>query len=162
MPSQASPASQVVAFAIFVGVALVAAFLGSLATTPSLDPWYAGLEKPGWTPSGAVIGAVWSVLYPLMGIAAWLVWRRTGWVLSLPLLLFAGQLVVNVLWSVVFFGLQNPAAGLGVIILLWGTILATLVAFWRVTPLAGVLFVPYLAWVTLAGTLNFQIWQLNP
>jgi tryptophan-rich sensory protein len=97
-----------------------------------------------------------------MGIAAWLVWREKGWSLSLPLVLFAVQLVLNVLWSVLFFGLQNLAAGLIGILFLWAAVAATLVSFWRVTRWAGALFVPYLAWVTIATTLNAVLWQMNP
>ncbi len=161
MPSR-SLSSQIIALVLLLGVCFVAAAIGSVATTSSLDPWYESLEKPVWTPSGSVIGAVWSVLYALMGIAAWLVWREVGWTLSLPLLLFGSQLAVNVLWSVVFFGLQNPVVGFVVIVVLWAMILATLVTFWRVTPLAGALFIPYIVWVSIASTLNFEIWQMNP
>ena len=151
-----------IALAVFLGASFAAAAIGSIATTASLDPWYAGLRKPDWTPSGAVIGAVWTVLYTLMGIAAWIVWRKQGWVRSTPMTLFAVQLVVNVLWSVLFFGLQNPAAGLVAIVVLWIVVLATLITFWRVARVAGALFVPYLAWVTIAGSLNLVLWQLNP
>jgi tryptophan-rich sensory protein len=147
---------------VFLGVSFVAAAIGSFVTFASLDPWYANLQKPAWTPSGAVIGAIWTVLYALMGIAAWLVWREKGWSLSLPLVLFAVQLVLNVLWSVLFFGLQNLAAGLIGILFLWAAVAATLVSFWRVTRWAGALFVPYLAWVTIATTLNAVLWQMNP
>lgn len=162
MPSPESRRSQVLALVVFLVAVFVAAAVGSLATTSSLDPWYAGLNKPSWTPSGTLIGIVWSILYPLMGIAAWLVWRQLGWTLSLPLLLFASQLVVNVLWSVVFFGLQSPVVGFVLIVILWAMILATLIAFWRISRWAGGLFVPYIVWVTIAGTLNFLLWQMNP
>lgn len=162
MPPGGSVLSPVLALAVFLGVSFVVAAVGSIATTSSLDPWYANLNKPDWTPSGSLIGAVWSVLYTLMGIAAWLVWREVGWTLSLPLILFAGQLVVNGVWSVVFFGLQNPAAGFVAIVVLWALVLATLVSFWRITPWAGALFVPYIVWVTIAGSLNFLLWQMNP
>jgi len=97
-----------------------------------------------------------------MGVAAWLVWRVKGWTLSLPLILFAVQLALNVLWSVLFFGLQNLAAGLIGILVLWVAVAATLAAFWRVTRWAGALFVPYLAWVTIATGLNAVLWQMNP
>lgn len=147
---------------VFLGVSYLAAAIGSFVTMASLDPWYAGLRKPDWTPSGAVIGTVWTVLYALMGVAAWLVWRETGWSFSLPLVLFAVQLTLNVLWSVLFFGLQNLAAGLAGILVLWASVAATLVAFWRVTSWAGALFVPYLAWVTIATSLNVVLWQMNP
>ncbi len=150
-----------VALAVFLGVSFIAAALGSVATSSSLDPWYANLDKPSWTPPGSLIGTVWSILYTLMGIAAWIVWRQVGWTLSLPLVLFGIQLGLNVLWSVVFFGLQNPAAGFVTIIVLWVAVLTTLVVFWQVAPLAGGLFVPYIAWVTFAGGLNFILWQMN-
>lgn len=146
---------------VFLGVSFAAAAIGSFVTTASLDPWYATLRKPEWTPSGAVIGAIWTVLYALMGVAAWLVWRVTGWTLSLPLMLFAVQLVLNVLWSVLFFGLQNLAAGLVGILVLWVAVAATLVVFWRVIRWAGALFVPYLTWVTIATALNVTLWQMN-
>jgi len=152
----------VVPLVVFLGVSFAAAAIGSIVTTASLDPWYATLRKPEWTPSGAVIGAIWSVLYALMGVAAWLVWRVKGWTLSLPLILFAVQLALNVLWSVLFFGLQNLAAGLIGILVLWVAVAATLAAFWRVTRWAGALFVPYLAWVTIATGLNAVLWQMNP
>ena len=150
------------ALIVFLGVSFVAAAIGSIVTVAALDPWYAGLDKPSWTPSGAMIGAIWTVLYALMGIAAWLVWRKVGWTLSLPLVLFGVQLVLNVLWSLLFFGLQNLAAGLVGILILWVAVAATLLAFWRVTRAAGGLFVPYLAWVTIATALNTILWQMNP
>ena len=151
-----------IALVVFLGVSFVAAAIGSLMTFASLDPWYAGLAKPPWTPSGAVIGAIWTALYALMGVAAWLVWRVTGWSRSLPLILFAVQLVLNVLWSLLFFGLQNLAAGLVGILVLWAAVAATLVSFWRVKRSAGALFIPYLAWVSIATALNAILWQLNP
>lgn len=151
-----------IALAVFLGVSFAAAAIGSYATALSLDPWYAGLAKPDWTPSGAVIGTIWTVLYTLMGIAAWLAWRQVGWALSPSLVLFGVQLGLNVLWSVLFFGARNLPVAFGEIVVLWLAILATLVAFWRVRALAGVLFVPYLVWVTIAGSLNYVLWQLNP
>ena len=162
MPSGTLGRKDVLPLVVFLGVSFVAAAVGSLLTVASLDPWYAGLAKPSWTPSGAVIGAIWTVLYALMGIAAWLVWRETGWTLSLPLVLFAVQLALNVLWSVLFFGLENLAAGLAGILVLWVAVAATLVGFWRVRRAAGGLFVPYLAWVTIATALNVVLWQMNP
>ncbi len=155
-------APDAVALVLFLGASFAAAAIGSLATFASLDPWYADLQKPSWTPSGAVIGAIWTVLYALMGIAAWLVWRVKGWSMSRPLLLFAVQLALNVLWSVLFFGLQNLAAGLVGILALWVAVAVTLVSFWRVARGAGALFVPYLAWVSIATALNAILWQLNP
>lgn len=146
----------------FVLLCFAAAGLGSLTTTPAIDGWYATLRKPAWTPPNWVFGPVWSLLYLGMAIAAWLVWRErvrttTGRALSL----FAIQLILNVLWSLLFFGLQLPGVAFVEILLLGGTILATLVAFGRVSTFAAWIFVPYLVWVTFAAFLNFSIWRLN-
>jgi tryptophan-rich sensory protein len=124
--------------------------------------WYDSLVKPAWTPPGVVFGPVWTVLYILMGAAAWLVWRRAGFSgATFPLSLFIAQLVLNTLWSYLFFGLKNPGLAFVEIVVLWAAILTVLAGFWRVRPLAGVLLVPYLAWVTFAAGLNLQIWRLN-
>jgi benzodiazapine receptor len=148
----------VVSFAATFG----AAALGSRWTARSLRGWYATLRKPAWTPSGRVIGTVWSVLYVLMALAAWIVWRDLGADAVLPLALFAVQLALNAGWSGTFFGLENLKGGFAVIVALWIAILATLVAFWTRAPLAGALLVPYLAWVTFAGGLNLILWRMNP
>lgn len=148
--------------AVFVLLCFAAARVGSFLTTPALDGWYAALRKPSWNPPNWIFGPVWSVLYLSMAIAAWLVWRRCEWSkASLPLSLFALQLVLNVVWSGLFFALKNPKAAFVEILLLWGAILATLIAFWRVTSLAGWLLVPYFGWVAYAAVLNFSIWQMN-
>ena len=129
---------------------------------PVLDDWYASLRKPTWTPPNWIFGPVWSVLYVSMAVAAWVVWRkRQSVAVVVPLSLFMVQLALNLGWSVVFFGLQNPDGACIEIVLLWAAIVATLVAFWRVTATAGWLLVPYLGWVTFAVALNFAIWQLN-
>jgi tryptophan-rich sensory protein len=143
-----------------LGAAFAAAFIGSLATRRGLRGWYQTLRKPSWTPPGGVIGLVWSVLYVLMAVAAWLVWRQAGlW--SAPLGPYAAQLALNVAWSVVFFGRRDPATALGTIALLWLAIVATLAAFAPWSPLAAWLLVPYLAWVTFASYLNARVWRMN-
>ncbi len=125
--------------------------------------WYAGLVKPGLTPPAWVFAPVWTLLYAMMSLAAWLVWREHGLVKALrPLGLFLGQLALNVLWSYLFFGLHRPGLAFLDIVALWLGILATLVAFWRAYPAAGLLMLPYLLWVSLAAYLNFQFWRLNP
>lgn len=125
-------------------------------------PWYEGLAKPAWTPPGAVFGPVWTLLYGMMAIAAWLVWVREGFGgASGPLGLFGVQLALNVAWSWIFFGLQRPGIAALEIVVLWTAILATTVAFWRVRHIAGALLLPYLAWVTFAVALNVEIWRLN-
>jgi tryptophan-rich sensory protein len=121
--------------------------------------WYAGLRKPPWNPPNWLFAPVWTVLYALMAVAAWLVWRRTG--LSWECGLFVLQLALNAAWTWLFFGLKRPALALAEIAVLWLVILATLLAFWSVRPLAGWLLVPYLAWVTFATALTAALWRLN-
>lgn len=147
---------------LFVAVCLGVAAMGSVATVPGVEGWYATLNKPPWTPPGWIFGPVWTLLYIAMAVAAWLVWRPQGWSgAKVPLTLFGVQLALNLAWSWLFFGLRSPGLGLADIILLWVAIAATLVVFWRRSKLAGALFVPYLAWVTFASGLNYSIWRLN-
>lgn len=134
-----------------------------VASQFEVGAWYAQLEKPPWNPPSWVFGPVWTVLYTLMGVAAWIVWHRSGGVrfARVPLGLFLFQLVLNGLWSALFFGLHRPGLAFAEIVVLWGAILATTIAFWRRQSTAGLLLLPYLAWVTFAGVLNAAIWQLN-
>jgi len=126
-------------------------------------PWYAVLNKPLWTPPSWVFGPVWSLLYLMMGIAAWLVWREAGLgQAKLALGLFVFQIALNALWSYLFFGHQRPDWALMEIVILWLVIGATTIAFWKYNRLASWLFVPYWAWVSFATLLNWQIWRLNP
>ena len=137
------------------------AWIGSLAM-PSDGAWYAGLAKPAWTPPGWLFAPVWTVLYAMMAVAAWLVWRDRGFRHApLALTLFLLQLALNGLWTWLFFGLQRPGLACAEIALLWTTIGLTLLGFWTVRPLAGALLAPYLAWVSFAGVLNAVIWRLN-
>lgn len=147
---------------MLVAICFAAAGLGGLATTPKIDNWYATLAKPNWTPPNWVFGPVWSALYLGMAISAWLVWRQGGWSGAVvPMSLFGIQLLLNATWSWLFFGLQRPGFALVDIVLLWTAILATTVAFWFRSLVAGMLLVPYLAWVSFASALNFAIWRLN-
>ncbi len=156
-----SAARQVAGLVLSILVCFAAAGLGSTWTAKSVGTWYRALDKPTWNPPSWVFGPVWSVLYLLMGISLWLVWRRVG-LLALPVGVFAIQLVLNAAWSGLFFGLQNPGAAFAEIVVLWAAIVATIVVFWRVTPVAGALLLPYIAWVSFAAVLNFTIWRLNP
>jgi benzodiazapine receptor len=152
-----------VALVLWVGLCLGVAWVGSWVTRPAIPGWYAGLVKPSWTPPSWVFGPVWISLYILMGVAAWLVWRRGGFTAAtLPLALFLVQLALNALWSPLFFGLKMPGVALADIVLLWLAILATLVSFWGVSATAGWFLVPYLLWVSYAAALNFAIWRANP
>lgn len=124
--------------------------------------WYASLKKPSWNPPNWIFGPVWTVLYTVMAIAAWLVWKRGGFaVQTVALSLFLAQLFFNALWSPLFFGLHRPALAFADILLLWLTLLGTIFAFWKVRPVAGALLLPYLVWVTFASALNFTLWQMN-
>jgi len=135
---------------------------GAALTAVSVRDWYQTLSKPAWTPPDWVFGPVWTTLYFLMALAAWLVWRRTGWSTGrTALVLFALQLVLNAAWSPLFFSLHSPGIALVDIILLWAAIAATLWSFGRISALAASLFVPYLMWVSYATALNWAIWRMN-
>lgn len=123
--------------------------------------WYRALIKPALNPPAWVFGPVWTVLYTLMAIAAWLVWRAKTQVVK-ELVLYGSQLVLNAAWSPIFFGLHRLGTAMGVITLLWITIVVTMIHFFRARAAAGWLFVPYLLWVSFASYLNFALWQLNP
>jgi tryptophan-rich sensory protein len=159
---KASPLAGVAALAVFTAVALIAGWIGSLATTPNIPTWYAGLAKPSFNPPNAVFPVVWTVLYVVMGVAAWLVWRTpAGERRRLALTAWFVQLVLNVLWSFAFFGLHSPLAGLIVIVVLLVAIVVTILAFRRVSGTAALLLAPYLAWVAFATVLNASILSLN-
>lgn len=124
--------------------------------------WYATLKKPSWNPPDWIFGPVWSALYTMMAVAAWLVWQRGGFVAQRrPLALFLAQLGLNALWTPLFFGLHRPGLAFAEIVLLWVAIAATLAAFRRVNQAAAWLLAPYLVWVSFAAVLNFEMWRLN-
>jgi tryptophan-rich sensory protein len=153
---------QIVGLAGWLVVSFVAAFIGGAASIQA-GPFYSQLVRPDWAPPASIFGPVWTVLYVLMGIAAWLVWRVGGFrPAQSALTLFLAQLAFNALWSWLFFGWHRGALSLADILLLWALIVATVIAFWRIKPLAGVLLLPYLVWVSFASALNYSIWQLNP
>jgi tryptophan-rich sensory protein len=143
-------------------LSFAAAAIGSIASIQAAA-FYRQLAQPSWAPPSSVFGPVWSLLYALMGIAAWLVWREGGWRRQRGALgLFVLQLAVNALWSWLFFGWHRGALAFADIVLLWLLIVATVIGFWRVRPLAGALLLPYLAWVGFATALNYAVWHLNP
>lgn len=152
---------QWIALALIVALCLGAGGLGAIATTPEISGWYQTLDKPAWNPPNSVFGPVWTTLFILMAIAAWLVWKRGGSNARRPLTLFAAQLVLNVGWSWVFFGMHQPGWAFVEIVVLWTALLATVIGFFRCSAPAGWLLVPYLAWVSFAAALNFTIWRLN-
>jgi tryptophan-rich sensory protein len=124
--------------------------------------WYARLAKPSWNPPSWVFAPVWTLLYTVMAVAAWLVWKRGGFAQQWPALgFFLVQLLFNGLWSPLFFGLRQPGLALVDLCLMWAALLGTIRMFWSVQPLAGGLLLPYLAWISFAGALNFAVWRLN-
>ena len=128
----------------------------------AVDSWYDTLDKPSFNPPSWVFGPVWTTLYLLMAVAAWLVWRSTDQRRRTALALFGVQLVANAAWSPLFFGARLPGWALAELIVLWVLVATTLRWFAAIDRRAGALLVPYLAWVTFAGVLNARVWQLNP
>lgn len=140
----------------------VAAAIGGAASVQA-GSFYMQLLRPEWAPPPGVFGPVWTVLYAMMAVAAWLVWRVGGFrAARAALVLFLIQLAVNALWSWLFFGWHRGALAFADILLLWMLIAATVIAFRRVRPLAAALLVPYWLWVSFAAVLNYAVWQLNP
>lgn len=158
-----APSTQrILGLAAWLAITFAAATIGAAASVRSAE-FYTALEQPAWAPPPAVFGPVWSMLYALMAIAAWLVWERRGSVdVRVAISLFIVQLAANALWSWLFFAWHLGGAAFVEILVLWVLIAATAVSFWRVRPLAGVLLVPYLLWVSFAAFLNYSLWQLNP
>lgn len=144
------------------GIVFIVAFLGSAITIPALDDWYTNLAKPAFNPPSFVFGPAWTILYILMAISAYLVWTKgKGAKLNIALAYYAGQLILNFLWSYLFFGLKNPLIAFLDIVILWILILFTTLKFWQISKPAGILLIPYLLWVTFAAFLNFSILILN-
>lgn len=156
--------SRALALGTSLALAFAVAGLGSFFTTPAIDSWYAFLIKPELAPPNWVFGPVWSALYAMMAVAAYLVWQKTAVrrsVQKTALALYALQLSVNLLWSYAFFTEQNIGLALGVIVVLWLLIVATMYAFYKISRPAALLLVPYLVWVSFASYLNYTLWVLN-
>lgn len=149
-------------YVIFIAICLLAGFIGSRFTFVSVKSWYRTIHKPSWTPPDWLFAPVWTILYVLMAIAAARVWE--GGVsedVSVPILLFGGQLLLNVAWSAIFFGMRRINLAFKEILLLWIAVLATTAVFWSVDRIAGILFVPYALWVSFAAFLNYTIDRMN-
>lgn len=149
---------------ISIIICQLAGVIGSVFTTPAIPTWYVTLIKPPFTPPNWVFAPVWTGLYFLMGISAFLVWRKgiDNPQVNLALRFFIIQLVLNSIWSVLFFGLRSPLLGFIEIILLWFFILLIILYFFKVSNTAGILLLPYILWVSFATVLNFSLWRLNP
>ena len=153
-----STRQQVIGLVVWLVLSFGAAWAGS-RFGPS--EWFTALRKPSWNPPNWVFGPVWTLLYALMAVAAWLVWKKAGWSAAPALGLFVFQLVINALWTWIFFGLQRPGWAVVDIVALWLAILGTAVAFWFKDRIAAALLLPYLAWVSFAAVLNWTLWRLN-
>lgn len=156
--------SSIVALVIALAAPLAVGAVGGFATASSVSTWYPTLTKPAWTPPGWVFGPVWTLLYLMMGLASWLVWRKRaenetqvrgalGW--------YGLQLGLNLGWSLIFFGLRQIGLALIEIVVLWSTLLITVIKFGRIRRDAAALLLPYLLWTTFATALNAAIWWLN-
>ncbi len=156
-------ATEWAALAVFVLGSLAAGFIGSIATMPNIPTWYATLVRPSLNPPSWVFGPVWTTLYILMGVAAFMVWqRRDHPAAKTGLVLFGIQLALNTLWSWLYFGGHSLGLALVCVVALWLAILGTIERFYRVRHLAAYLLVPYIAWVTFASYLTAAYWYLNP
>ena len=144
----------------WLAVVAAVAFVGSSVTLPKISTWYASLSKPWFTPPNAVFGPAWTILYVMMAVAAWRIGAASA-ARQRAIALFVVQLALNAIWSPVFFGLEAPKLGLAVIVALLIALAATLVAFWRIDRLAGLLLAPYLAWICYATALNAAVVALN-
>jgi len=144
----------------FILLCLATGSVGGFATQGSIDTWYRTLAKPSWNPPDWVFAPVWTILYIMMGIAAWLVWKTRDRI-GPAMVLFGVQLALNLGWSLLFFGARSPGLALVEVVFLWTGVLLTMLAFFGRSLAAGWLFVPYLAWVSFAAVLNLAIWMLN-
>ncbi len=165
------------ALVVALAIPFAAAAIGAQATNDSVNTWYKTLRKPAWNPPSWVFGPVWTLLYTMMGVASWLVWRSGNQptlgngtdlastdqpkIVRRALALYGVHLVLNTLWSILFFGQRNIKWALVEIIVLWSMIVATLASFYRIKRTAGLLLVPYLLWCSFAAVLNATIWRMN-
>lgn len=150
-----------VSLIVFLAVCLGIAALAGLVTTANVPTWYAGLTKPSFTPPNAIFGPVWTLLYILIAMSGWMVWRRIGFSPIRPLMIYALQLALNFAWSFIFFGVHLIGLAVVDVLLLWLAIVWNIALFWRVDRVAAALLLPYLAWVSFASALTIAVWQLN-
>ncbi|OGN04088.1 MAG: TspO protein [Candidatus Yanofskybacteria bacterium RIFCSPHIGHO2_02_FULL_44_12b] len=149
--------------AIAIAITETAGIVGSLFTVSEIPGWYTGLIKPALNPPGYIFGPTWTILYALMGIAAFLIWK-TGWEqkrVKIALGIFILQLLLNAAWSIIFFGLHSPFWALIDIAAMWLAVIWTMVKFYPIRKKASYLLLPYIAWIAFAAYLNYMIWVLN-
>jgi benzodiazapine receptor len=152
----------IAALIIAVAIPLAVGFTGTAVGGGGQSVWYKELNKPSWMPPDWLFPVMWTALYVLMGIASWLIWKEGGFEgQSYPLAAYFFQLLLNFLWTPIFFGMRRPDLGLVEIVVLWLAIVVTIYLFWHVTTIAAYLLVPYILWVTVAIVLNWYIWMYN-
>lgn len=148
-----------------IAICFLAAAIGSVFTSSAIPGWYQTIKKPSFNPPSWIFGPVWTILYLLMGLSAYLVWKKESFFrknkVNQSLLIFLVQLIFNALWSVVFFGLNDIVGAMAVIVALWFLILATIIQFYKMSKTAAYLLVPYFLWVTFASILNLAIVLIN-
>ena len=154
--------AQFLGLMVWLALSFLVAVVGALASVEAGE-FYAQLNQPSWAPPAWVFGPVWSTLYVLMAIAAWRVWKKEGfWSARIILIIYVLQLIVNAFWSWLFFVGHDGWLALVDVVLLWVLVLAVLIGFWRRDRLAGLLILPYFAWVSFATVLTYTMWRLNP
>jgi len=155
--------NSIVKLTISIVACLAAGGIGSLFTFKAIPAWYPSLKKPRYTPPNQAFGPVWTTLYILMGVSVFFIWQKglTTEGVTLAFTLFWIQLVINALWSIVFFGMRSKGGGVIIIVILWFLIMAAIITSFQVSIWAGILLVPYILWVSVAAYLNIGIWWLN-
>ncbi|MFW0861984.1 MAG: TspO/MBR family protein [Candidatus Komeilibacteria bacterium] len=148
---------------ISIAICLGAGFVGSFFNSPAIDGWYAGIDKPFFNPPNWIFAPVWTILFILMGIAAAIIWNKglESDAVKIALMVFIFHLVLNILWSMFFFGMQNPGLAFIEIVVLWLMIILVMYLFYQLDHRAAYLLIPYILWVSFAAVLNYSIWQLN-
>jgi tryptophan-rich sensory protein len=145
-----------------IGWIVICSLAGIFGAQFEPGTWYESLQKPSWTPPNWVFPVIWPILYIMMGISAWLMWKmKEVSIRSTEFTWFFVQLILNALWSWVFFGMHLISTGLAEVFLLWISLVFTILLFWNKNRTAGLLLIPYLLWISYASALNFAIWQLN-
>jgi tryptophan-rich sensory protein len=161
-PPKTNHRTRVFAVIAFMVLCLIISAAGGAVTATSVNDWYTTLQKPFFSPPNWLFGPVWTVIYFMIAFSGWRVWLKTGIANAKgAFALYAAQLTLNLAWSFLFFGAQSPLLGLIDIVILLAVIIANMIAFWRIDRLAGMLLVPYAAWVGFATLLNAAIWHLN-
>jgi len=155
------PTSSWLSLIVFLALCLGVGGLGAIVTEKGVRDWYPRLRKPPGTPPARLFGPVWTTLYALMAVSAWLVWRQYGWGAQAALAIFLAQLALNLAWSGIFFGARRPGFALAEIVILWLAIVFNIYIFYWLVAASAYLLVPYLLWVTYAAYLNIGVWKLN-